>query len=803
MRKNSRLTLVVCAMSCSIAVSVAQAQTNSAAPAGAAQGAAGGGGRGGFGGGGRGGAPAPWIEAGYDDHQNMMNQLGIKALRPGKSGNNQTGPGFDEATANNWMPTIPDALKMMDGTKVTTAEQWAIRRAEILEDFEREVYGRIPSHVPKVTWEVIRTDEGNVGGVPIISKTLVGHVDHSAFTNITVNIQASFSVPANALEPVPVLIQFGGFGGFGGGRGGEVGRGGTNGAGRANAAPGPGRGGFGGGGFGGGIPQQALGKGWGYGSINPGSIQADNGGNALRQGIIGLANKGQPRKPDDWGALRAWGWGVSRLIDYFEANPDSKVDPKKVGIEGVSRYGKAALVTEAFDPRVAVALVGSSGEGGAKLHRHDYGEAVENLTGSGEYHWMAGNFLQYGASDINGKSMNASDLPVDSHELIALCAPRPCFISDGSESGGDPKWIDHPGTYRAGILASPVYALLGKKGYGTDIQDWVHAPLPPVGSLVGGDLAFRQHEGGHTDGPNIPFFFQWVGNSIKAPPLPVNETATNQTPVEPYDPTAVGPGRPSAAADQPAPRSDANSQLAHAQLLEKAKKGGIDIYFVGDSITRRWGASDVQYQDLLANWNANFFGWNAADFGWGGDRVENILWRLENGELDGVNPKIIVVLAGINNVGSRPGDDAKIAGIAGGLKAILDVCRKKAPDATIIMTGIFPRNDNLAVVPEINRINEIIARFADGKKVRFLNVNEKLADNNGRLFDGMINPGDKLHPTVQGYQVWADGLKPMFIALLGPPANTDHAPPPTGDPSASGGPGTTSQLPAANSPAGR
>jgi lysophospholipase L1-like esterase len=238
-------------------------------------------------------------------------------------------------------------------------------------------------------------------------------------------------------------------------------------------------------------------------------------------------------------------------------------------------------------------------------------------------------------------------------------------------------------------------------------------------------------------------------------------------------------------------------------LLEKAKKGGIDIYFVGDSITRRWGASDVQYKDLLANWNANFFGWNAADFGWGGDRVENILWRLENGELDGVNPKIIVVLAGINNVGSRPGDDAKIAGIAGGLKAILDVCRKKAPDATIIMTGIFPRNDNMAVVPEINRINEIIARFADGKKVRFLNVNEKLADNNGRLFDGMINPGDKLHPTVQGYQVWADGLKPMFIALLGPPANTDHAPPPTGDPSASGGPGTTSQLPAANSPAGR
>ena len=275
-----------------------------------------------------------------------------------------------------------------------------------------------------------------------------------------------------------------------------------------------------GGGAGGGIPQQAISHGWGYGSIDPASIQADAGGNSLREGIIGLANKGQPRKPDDWGALRAWGWGVGRLIDYFEANPDAKVDPTKVGIEGVSRYGKAALVTEAFDPRVAVALVGSSGEGGAKLHRHDYGEAVENLTDVSEYHWMAGNFLKYGASDINGKSMNASDLPVDSHELIALCAPRPCFISDGSESGGDPKWIDHPGTYRAGILASKVYAVLGKTGYGGDIQDWVHAPLPPAGTLVGGDLAFRQHEGGHTDGPNIPFFFGWVGNYIKSPAAP-------------------------------------------------------------------------------------------------------------------------------------------------------------------------------------------------------------------------------------------------------------------------------------------
>jgi lysophospholipase L1-like esterase len=234
-------------------------------------------------------------------------------------------------------------------------------------------------------------------------------------------------------------------------------------------------------------------------------------------------------------------------------------------------------------------------------------------------------------------------------------------------------------------------------------------------------------------------------------------------------------------ADRPAPRRDANSQLAHQQLLEKAKQGGIDIYFEGDSITRRWGATD--YPKYLANWNTNFFGWNAADFGWGADQIQNILWRLENGELDGVNPKIIVLLAGINNVGARPGDDAKVENITRGIKAVLDVCQQKAPGATIILTAIFPRNDNMAVVPEINKINDNLAQLADGKKIRFLNVNDKLADQDGKLFPGMMN-SDRLHPTVKGYQVWADGLKPIFTELLGPPAKTDHAPPPTGDPSA-------------------
>jgi len=277
----------------------------------------------------------------------------------------------------------------------------------------------------------------------------------------------------------------------------------------------------------------------------------------------------------------------------------------------------------------------------------------------------------------------------------------------------------------------------------------------------------------------------FVAQAQPAPAAAPAPSATNTN-------AAPAPQRPGGGfrsrADQPAPRNDANSKLAHEQLVEKAKQGGIDIYFEGDSITRRWGTKDAQYAENLANWNTNFFGWNAGDFGWGADLTQNILWRLENGELDGVNPKIIVLLAGINNVGTNPGGDAKVEDITRGLKAIVDVCQQKAPNAVIILTGIFPRNDNMAVIPEINRINENLAKLADGKKIRYINVNDKLADANGQLLPGISR--DRLHPTVKGYQIWADALKPIFTEILGPPAKTDHAPPPSGDPSAGGGAAT-------------
>jgi lysophospholipase L1-like esterase len=692
----------------------------------------------------------------------MMEQLRIQALRPGPSGNEQdpNHANYDEEKANPF-PVLPEPLRFRSGQRVTSARQWPRRRAEIVEDFEREVYGRIPPNVPKVAWTVTASDTGTLGGRRVMARRLTGHVDNTRYPLVDVNVTMTLVVPGDAPGPVPVMIMF-----RPDGLAQALGRPiPVNERGPFTPPP-PARGSD--------APaiEQLIVDGWGFAFLDPASIQADNGA-GLTRGIIGLVNRGQPRKPDDWGALRAWAWGASRALDYLET--DRATDKRRVGIEGVSRYGKAALVTMAFDQRFAAVLIGSSGEGGAKLHRRNWGEAVENLTGPGEYHWMAGNFLKYGASEATFGTRNAGDLPVDAHELLALCAPRLTFVSYGVPEKGDAKWLDHQGSFMAAVAAGPVFRLLGAKDLGTS-DDYMKEKMPPVNvGRLDGQLAWRQHDGGHTDAPNWKYFLQWADRFLGRAYTPAPPVAASHS-LPTSDALQQGWER----ADVPAPRTDSNSMLAHRQLLEKRTKGKIDVYFVGNSITRRWGATD--YPQLLANWKANFFGWNAADFGWGADKIQNMLWRLENGELDGVNPKVIVILAGTNNVGTQPGGDEKIADIARGLRALVDLCRRKAPNATIILTGIFPRNDNTAVIPEIDRINAELSRFADGKTIRFININDKLADKDGSLFEGMM--GDKLHPTVKGYQIWADALKPLLTELLGPPAARDLAPPPTGDPSA-------------------
>lgn len=446
-----------------------------------------------------------WTTA--QDHRNMMEQLGITRLRPGRNGNpNATNnpANYDPAQANPY-PDWPDPLVLKDGGKVRTPrEWWDQRRPEIVEDFEREVFGRVPSGVPRVTWTVTtQAMDRVVGKVPVFARKLEGHVDNTVHPAIRVDIQVTLVTPREAKDPVPLLVMFGGFGG-----GGFPRRSGdpepTNrfsGFGGVTFADPP-------------STEQLIAAGWGYATLSPGSIQADNGA-GLREGIIGLVNRGQPRKPDDWGALRAWAWGASRLLDHLET--DRTVDARRVGIEGVSRFGKAALVTLAFDTRFAVGLIGSSGEGGAKPHRRNFGEAVENLTGSGEYHWMAGNFLKYGAAEGRLGSRTAADLPVDAHELLALCAPRPTFVSYGVPERGDAHWLDQHGSYMATVAAGPVFRLLGARDLG-DTNDYRIARMPAVNTgLTEGQLAWRQHDGGHEDRTNMKHFIAWASRWLGHP----------------------------------------------------------------------------------------------------------------------------------------------------------------------------------------------------------------------------------------------------------------------------------------------
>ena len=415
-----------------------------------------------------------------------MDLLGIKELRPGFSGS----PGapdsanYDESKADLY-PNLPDPLVLNNGKPVTSAKiWWKERRPQIVELFDREIVGRVPAQLPKVTWEVVSTTHEKNGDVDVITKKLTGRVDNSLDPTITVNIDLTVSTPADAKGAVPVIMEFGfsrefleamskRFPQF--------------------AAGGPGASG----------PtwqQQVLARGWGYAEYVPTSVQPDNGA-GLTEGIIGLANKGQSRKPDDWGALRAWAWGASRALDYLDT--DSAVDAKQVGIEGHSRYGKAALVTMAYDQRFAIGYISSSGEAGAKLYRHIFGEGVGNIAGTGEYHWMAGNFLKYDGP------LTVADLPVDAHELIALCAPRPVFISGGATKGDG--WVDAKGMFMAAAAAGPVHKLLGKKDLGTTV-------FPPMETaLLSGDIAFRQHSAGHTPAPNWPYFIDFASRYLHAP----------------------------------------------------------------------------------------------------------------------------------------------------------------------------------------------------------------------------------------------------------------------------------------------
>jgi lysophospholipase L1-like esterase len=774
-----------------------------------------------------GATPAPVVFTTQQDHENMLKQLGVTKLRPGRDGNDRNAPNaanYDEAKANPY-PVLPDVLKLQSGERVTSAEQWReVRRPEIVELLESQVYGRVPKNVPGVKWEVRTTREIEAGGKPAIQKHIVGVVDNSACPEITVNISMSLTLPKESAGPVPVLMTFGwtpfepnpfaGFGRRGGGDGPRP----------------PSR------------EDKLIAAGWGCAILNPNTVQADSGGwqrnpfgrrgNAdadgepkpvgagLTRGIIGLTNHGQPRKPDDWGALRAWAWGASRGLDYLESEP--AVNAKRVGIAGVSRYGKAALVTLAFDERFAMGLIASSGAGGTKPFRRNFGESLENLAGSGGYHWMAGNYIKYSAEESTFGRRTADDLPVDSHETLALCAPRLTFISHGIPERGDANWLDHQGSFMAAVAAQPVFRLLGARDLGRS-DDYQTEKMPAVNvDLLDGELAWRQHDGGHTDEPNIEHFIRWAdirfarqdGRSpTVAAVQPKPEKAGDPAAVKKSDEAAVSrpttPGgaevpevvrikRPTAEelalAEQglkrfietadprtkavlgefpalvevraPRPNAAIVPSLApffrqkHEANIAVAKEGTAELLLMGDSITDFWRNENGPFagKQVLEK----YFGkWRIANFGIAGDTTQGVLYRLQNGEGAGFSPKAVMLMIGTNNIGRNTGDE-----IAEGIGAVTLLLRKSFPDANILLLAVFPRaaaNDPMRTT--IAEINQKIAKLHDGEKVHYLDIGAKFLDADGNIPRDVMS--DALHPSSKGYEIWAEAVVEPLTKLMG------------------------------------
>jgi hypothetical protein len=342
---------------------------------------------------------------------------------------------------------------------VTTAAAWRNeRRPELVRLFTTEIYGRVPANTPAVNFQVLSLDRTTFAGRAIVKK-VIGRVDSRSPRAAQTLIDVTMYLPPAAAPRIPVVVVAGMF------------------PERPRATQ---------------LPPQAepvLAAGWAFVTLNTPRLQEDNGA-GLSRGIIGLVNDGRPRAPDDWGVLAAWGWGVSRVLDYLATDP--AVDATRAALQGHSRWGKAALLAGALDERWAAVWASCSGAMGASLERRNWGETIDNVAAADEYHWMAGNFLKYAG--------HWERMPVDAHELIALVAPRPLLITGGSYD----QWSDPHGEFLAARAAEPVYRLLGRKGLGT-------ADMPPPNlPLVSGELAYNEHDAGHIDAPDWPLFVQWA-----------------------------------------------------------------------------------------------------------------------------------------------------------------------------------------------------------------------------------------------------------------------------------------------------
>ncbi|HTU12845.1 MAG TPA: hypothetical protein VMG08_18285 [Allosphingosinicella sp.] len=405
------------------------------------------------------------------DYRATLGRVGVQQIRPGADGFNRqaaNAANYDEARVGT-LPPLPALLTDAQGRPVASRGDWQRRRRELIALLDSEMYGRVPANAPGVRWEFTNQEFRSVGGVAVVTRRYLGRAANFGLDAPFFGIELTIDMPERAQGRIPVIVEFG----F------------PEGA----RPPGPPR------------PQpsgptgreQVLQRGWGFAVLVATTVQADDGA-GLRQGVIGFASAGRPRGNDEWGTLRAWAWGASRVYDLLAADP--RVDRRRIAIEGLSRYGKAALVTMAYDERFSLGFIGSSGAGGAKLLRRDYGERMSNLAASGEYHWFAPNFLRYAGP------REVADLPVDAHTLIAMAAPRALFIGAGNFA--EDGWVDPRGSWEAARAASPVWRLLGQEGLVGDAYPAINQ------AQDSGRIAFRQHDGGHTNGPNWPAFLAFA-----------------------------------------------------------------------------------------------------------------------------------------------------------------------------------------------------------------------------------------------------------------------------------------------------
>ncbi|WP_019603900.1 hypothetical protein [Teredinibacter turnerae] len=418
------------------------------------------------------------------DHAQLLHVLGIENLRRGADGNADSpfAANTDETKANAALTSLPPLLQSVGGRPLASATDWEANRPALLNTFSQEIYGYVPGAAPELHWQAGSTTPLANSGAAAVRQRFTATLVHPE--NAALNLSLNFTlVLPKSNKPVPVVVVMS----FDPGiwerfrdrmpaeRYAQI---------QADNAR---------------WRKQVVNAGWGYAEIIPTEFQADSG-DGLSQGIIGFVNNGKPRNPTDWGALRAWAWSASQVLTYLQT--DSRVAANKISVHGHSRFGKAALVAMAFDSRFAAGFISSSGEGGAKLWRRNFGEQIGNIAGAGEYHWMAGNFVKYAGPQT------VSDLPVDAHQLLALCAPRPVLVSVGSQGE---SWVDPKGMLLAAYHATPAYALFGEKGV-------TQNELPPVGNgLLAGKLAFRQHEGGHTPAPNWKTFINFASRQWASP----------------------------------------------------------------------------------------------------------------------------------------------------------------------------------------------------------------------------------------------------------------------------------------------